>query len=89
VLRAGDQRIAGYHDVAPAQLKGIEPELVGQLIECALDTENDLPEPVSTERSRRQVVGVDRPGVDPLIGNRYMPIDSWQPWNMTPGLWLP
>lgn len=63
-----DEFVAGHHDVAPSQLERIQVEAKRQLIECGLHREDHLAQAVSAERPGRNVVGVDRLGVDPLVG---------------------
>ena len=48
-------------------LSQTEAALQSQLIESALDGEDHLTEPVSAERARRRIVGVDGLGVDALV----------------------
>ena len=33
--------------------------------------------------------GAHRGVITRLLAQRYCATDSWQPWNMTPGAWLP
>ena len=65
----GDQQVVAVaHHVGAANGEGIDAQLQSQLIESALDGEDHLTEPVSAERARRRIVGVDGLGVDALDG---------------------
>ncbi len=67
-VAGSDQVVAGPDEVAFAQRERVEAQAPGQLVQCGLDGEGDLPEPVAPEGPGRHGVGVDGAGVGPLVG---------------------
>ena len=59
-----DKIVSGYDDVSPPKLEGVHAETISELIHGRFDGEDDLAEPVTTEGAGRNVVRVDRFGVD-------------------------